>query len=166
MKFRTVITSAKEVLFVGRERGNARPKDAWLATCRWKLSMSALDAYLTERLMGHSFGQSIEGFVFCFEIADFEHYGAFFRSSADYTSYRPKRREIWSVGQLRWTNVKDLPAHDQLRALRVAVQTAILRIGQKKRKPKDFAHVAFASTVEALLEQVPDGTLFASASRP
>jgi hypothetical protein len=40
-----------------------------------------------------------------------------------------------------------------LRALRGAVQAAIHRIGDKPRKPKDFAHIAFASAVDALLEK-------------
>ena len=164
MKFRTAITSGKEVLFVGHERGNSKPTDAWLATGRWKISMPALDAYLNERLKGHCFGHSIDCFVFYFDIADLEQWGAFFQSRADYTSYRPKRKEIWSVGQLRWTEVKDLPPRNQLRALRVALQTAIHRIGRKKRKPKDFAHMAFAATVEALLEQAPEETLLARAA--
>jgi hypothetical protein len=161
MKFRTKITSAKEVLFVGAERGNSRPADDWLAAGRWKISMPALDNYLNKNLEGRSFGDSIDSFVFCFEIADFEQWGAFFQSSAEYTSYRPKRKEIWSVGQLRWTDVKNLPPRDQLRALRAAVQTAIRRIGGKKRKPKDFAHMAFASVVEALLEAAPEEALAA-----
>jgi len=156
MKFRTVITSGKEVLFVGSERGNSRSTNDWLAAGRWKISMPALDSYLTQKLEGHSFGNSIDGFVFCFEIADFELWGTFFQSSAEYTSYRPKSKEIWSVGQLRWTDVKDLPPHDQLQALGAAVQTAIQRIGGKRRKPKDFAHMAFASVVEGLLQQAPE----------
>jgi len=50
MIFRTKITSAKEVLFVGGELGNSRASGDWLQTGRWKVSMPALDAYLTERL--------------------------------------------------------------------------------------------------------------------
>jgi hypothetical protein len=155
MKFRTVITSGKEVLFVSRERGNSKPTDAWLSSGRWRISMRALDLYLTEGLEAQSFGKSIDRFVFCFEIANFEDWGAFFQASADYTSYRPKSKEIWSVGQIRWGDVKDLTVSEQLQALRAAVQTAINRIGTKKRKPKDFAHIAFASAVEALLERAP-----------
>jgi len=117
--------------------------------------MSSLDIYLTDRLGDKSFGGSIDRFVFCFEIADFEKWGEFFTCSANYTSYRPKSKEMWSVGQLHWAEVKDLSASDQLVALRRALQTAIYRIGQKARKPKDFVYVAFASTVEALLQDAP-----------
>lgn len=117
--------------------------------------MPALDLYLTEGLEAESFGKSIARFVFCFEIANFETWGAFFQASAEYTSYRPKSKEIWSVGQVRWEDVKDLAASGQLQAIRAAVQTAINRIGTKKRKPKDFAHIAFASTVDALFEKAP-----------
>lgn len=98
MKFRTVITSGNEVLFVGHECGNSKPAAAWLNTGRWKISASALDAYLERRLETMSFGTSIDGFVFCLEIADFEEWDEFFRTSTAYTSYRPKTREVWSVG--------------------------------------------------------------------
>src|SRR5262249_15520691 len=117
MIFRTKITSAKEVLFVGGEHGNARAPSDWLQAGRWRVSMSAVDAYLTERLRETSFGTSVVQFVFCFEIADFELWGSFFEASASYTSYRPKQRSVWSVGQLRWSDVKDLPISYQLRTL-------------------------------------------------
>ena len=123
--------------------------------------MLAFDAYLTEQLKGQSFGSSIDGFVFCFEIADFELWGEFFRASANYTSYRPKRKEIWSVGQLRWTDVKGLRADDQLRALRDTLQVAIRRVGMKRRKPRDFDYLAFASCVDAILSQATEEALSA-----
>ena len=164
MEFRTRITSGKEVLFVGQERGNARTADAWLVSGRWKISMSALDAYLTRGLADKSFGSSIDRFVFCFEIADFENWGEFFKSSGDYTNYRPKRKEVWSAGQLRWTDVKDLDAHDQMLALRKAVQVAICRTGEKRRRPVDFAYAAFAAAVEALLERAPEESVLAKPS--
>ncbi|MGB9118940.1 hypothetical protein [Bradyrhizobium sp.] len=164
MEFRTVITAGKEVLFVGHERGNSKPADDWLKAGRWKIAMSAFDSYLTEKLRAKSFGTSIDRFVFCFEIADFELWGNLFQASADYTSYRPKKKEIWSVGQLRWTDVRDLQASDQLRVLRGAVLAAIHRIGRKPRKPRDFEHAAFASTVEILLAQAPEELLVAKAA--
>jgi hypothetical protein len=86
MKFRTVITSGNEVLFVGHERGDSKPAAAWLSTGRWKLSMLALDAYLNERLEAKSFGTSVDRFVFCSEIADFEKWDEFFQTSTAYTA--------------------------------------------------------------------------------
>lgn len=162
MEFRTVISSGQEVLFVGREAGNSQPPEAWQATGRWKVSMSAVDAYLTGKLAGRAFGRSVSRFVFCFEIADFEQWERFFKATSDYVSYRPKSGEIWSVGQIRWSDVKDLPPLEQLRALRAAIQTAIERIGTSKRKPKDFDYRAFASTIKSLLEQAPEELLLAT----
>ena len=46
MDFRTVISSGKEVLFGGRERGHSKLPDDWLKAGRWKIDMSALDSYL------------------------------------------------------------------------------------------------------------------------
>src|SRR5262249_23478162 len=148
------VTTGKEVLFAGHEGGNSKPDNAWLVTGRWKLSQPAVDAYLNGRLSGRSFGTSVNYFVFCLEIADFEQWGQFFRARADYISYRPKRNEIWSVGQLRWSDVKDLAPADQLQALRSAIQTAIERVGEKKRKPRDFEYLGFAAAVDELLKDI------------
>jgi hypothetical protein len=161
MIFRTKITSAKEVLFVGEEFGKSRDHSDWLQAGRWKVSMPAVEAYLTERLRDTSFGTSVDQFVFCFEIADFELWGAFFEASADYTSYRPKHRAVWSVGQLRWSDVKDLPLSSQLTMLRGAVQASILRIGTKARKPRDFRYADFSVAVEQHLAKAPERLLAA-----
>jgi hypothetical protein len=155
MEFRTVVTSGKEVLFVGKERGNSRFALDWLEPGRWKISMAALDSYVTEHLRDKSFGASIDRFVFCFEIADFELWAGFFQASSEYTSYRPKKRELWSVGQLRWSDVKDLASSDQLRVLEGAVLAAARRVGSKPRKPRDFDYSAFAAALELVLSQAP-----------
>jgi hypothetical protein len=164
MKFRTVIASGKEVLFAGSEDGNSKPTSAWLAPGRWKVSLLAVETYLSEKLRDRSFGDSVNCFVFCFEIADFELWGPFFSASADYVSYRPKRNEIWSVGQNRWSDVKDLPTKDQLQILRSSILTAIGRIGTKKRKPRSFDYMAFATTVRELLEDLPEEAVTASST--
>jgi len=75
MKFRTLVSSGKEVLFVGHERGNATLPEEWLAKGRWKISMVAFDSYLSNHLAEATFGSSIDGFLFGFEIADFEKWG-------------------------------------------------------------------------------------------
>jgi hypothetical protein len=153
MEFRTVVASGREVLFVGHERGNSKPPEAWLEEGRWRLAIPKLGPYLSDQLKEKSFGASIGRFVFCFEIADFEFWSISFQSTSDYTSYRPKRNEIWSVGQLRWSDVKLLGAEEQLQRLRGAIQAAILRIGTKRRKPRDFDYVAFAGSVDFLLSR-------------
>ena len=161
MEFRTQIASGKEVLFVGHERGNFQSPADWLKTGRWKIGMRALDDYLTKSLTERSYGVSISRFVFCFEIADFELWGASFLDTADFTSYRPKSRALWSVGQLRWSDVKDYPAAHQLGALRVTIQSAIHKVSTMSRKPRDFACEAFASDVDAILAQAPVEALIA-----
>ena len=161
MKFRTRVTSAKEVLFVGHELGNARPAADWLEKGRWKVSLRAFDDYLTAQLHGASFGPTVDEFVFCFEIADFELWGQFFAATASYTSYRPKQKAIWSVGQLRWSDVKDLPAGSQLSMLREVLLVSIRRIGAQTRQPRDFRFADFAATVERYLAEAPEQLLTA-----
>jgi len=161
MRFGTRIASGKEVLFVGHERGNSRPASDWLSPGRWKISISELENYLSRSLEQCDFGTSIERFVFCFEIADFELWGKSFSETAEYVSYRPKSKELWSVGQVRWSDVKDLEPAGQLAALQKAIHTAIARIGRKPRKPKDFQYDRFASEVAALLARAPINELIA-----
>jgi hypothetical protein len=117
---------------------------------------------ISDRPIGDtSFGTSVDQFVFCFEIADFELWGKFFAETANYTSYRPKQRAVLSVGQLRWSDVKDLPVSSQLTMLRAAVQASILRVGSKARKPRDFRYADFAAAVEQHLAEAPEALLTA-----
>ena len=74
---------------------------------------------------------------------------------------RPKQSAVWSVGQLRWTDVKDLPASSQFVMLRSALQASILRIGSKARKPRDFRYADFAAAVELHLAEAPEELLTA-----
>ncbi|MGO9485028.1 MAG: hypothetical protein ACLPX9_10665 [Rhodomicrobium sp.] len=157
MEFHARTASGQEVRFAGHERGYTK----FLETGRWKISMSALASYLSGQLAETSFGTSVERFVFCFEIADFELWGKWFGATSGYASYRPKVKEYWSVGQLRWSDVKHLDPIGQIQALRGAIQVAILRVGEKPRKPKDFDYIAFAASVDALIAGAPEDALVA-----
>lgn len=161
MRFRIHICCGKEVLFIGDERGNSRPTSDWDEAGRWKINLSLLETYLTEHLDKDSYGESVECFVFCFEIADFELWGDFFRSAADYSSYRPKSKEYWCVGQLRWSDVKNHSPDNQLGALRQAIANSIAKCSAKPRKPKHFSFEKFAFKLDELLSKVPVTRLIA-----
>ena len=159
MEYRSVIASGKNVLFAGRE--NEYPEaQTRREPGRWKISIPALDSYLNEALAEQSFGFSITRFVFCFGLADLKAAPSF-QTTAHYTNFGRKEKEVWSVGQLHWTDVKDLAPADQLRELRIAIHAAIARIGTRKRIPKDFHHMAFASAVDILLRKAPLDTIVA-----
>jgi hypothetical protein len=162
MEYRSVIASGKNVLFAGREHEYPEAQTRQ-EPGRWRISIPALDAYLNGALTERSFGASINRFVFCFGLADPETVPSF-QATAHYTVYGYKEKEVWSVGQLRWTDVKDLAPGDQLRELRAAIRAAIERIGTRKRMPKDFRHIAFASAVDSLLRKAPLDTLVAGPS--
>ena len=153
MEFETRISSGREVPFVRDERGRKRRPEAEAG--RWKIAIQELSAYLNDQLKEKSFGASINRFVFCFEIADFELWGEFYRETATYTLYRHKFKEIWSVGQLRWSDVKHLTAEEQFQALGTAIQAAIQRIGIKPRKPRDFDYVSIAAIIDDFLARAP-----------
>ena len=165
MKFKTAVSSSKEVLFVGHERGNARRPEEWVReTGRWRINIAAFDHIVDTSLDGHSFGKSIEYFIFGFDIGELDAYREWFRATANYTSYRPKKKELLSVGQIHWSNTKDRSPKEQLEALRSTVNSAILRIGKKQRKPKDFDCVGFAGAVDAVVAAISWESLLARAA--
>jgi hypothetical protein len=60
MKFKTAVSSSKEVLFVGHERGNSKRPEEWVSeTGRWKIDVTVFDQIINAALDGHSFGTSI-----------------------------------------------------------------------------------------------------------
>jgi hypothetical protein len=62
---------------------------------------------------------------------------------------------VISVGQLNWHEVKDLSAKEQFQRFSEILLEAIARVGEMKRKPKNFDSVTFAAEVERLLTQCP-----------
>ncbi|CAN0429929.1 unnamed protein product [Phaeothamnion confervicola] len=71
MIFKTAVSSSKEVLFVGQERGNSRRPEEWATeTGRWKINIAVFDQIVNATLDGHSFGASIKYFIFGFDIGE------------------------------------------------------------------------------------------------
>lgn len=124
-------------------------------TGSWKLSIAKIEDYFNSALKTFTFGESIETFVFGFEIGDLEGWGDFFTSMSRYTSYRPKMRLVISVGQLNWPDVKDLRAKDQFQSFAEALLDAIGRVADMKRKPRSFDSASFSVEVARLLAQCP-----------
>lgn len=156
MNFRTFLRQGVEVLHVGMQRAesNAWPAEYWRThPGRWRLFTPGIDEYLNAGLAGKSFGASIENFVLLLEVADFAAWGEgpAFSPAEGYTSYSPKARELRSVGKLNWPNIEMLTAKQQLQAYRVSLLEAVERVGQAKRKPRDFNLDAFSAEVSRLL---------------
>lgn len=105
MHFRTFLKTGIEVLHLGMQHsnGNAWPLEHWKANAgRWRLFTPGIDAYLNQRLAGRTFGASIEVFVLLLEVADFAAWGigVAFTGPEGYSSYKPKTRELRSVGKI------------------------------------------------------------------
>jgi hypothetical protein len=157
MNFKTMQTFGNEVLclkfehtFFTHQKYSFDPS-LKSETGRWKIDSTKFDAELSKLLAEKSFGASISEFVFGFEMADFETWGALFAKSASYISYRPKTKTLMCVGQLRWSDVKHKIAAEQLSDLRMAIIDSIKRAASKDRKPKDFSHQDFASYLDVQL---------------
>lgn len=155
MKFQVAVTSGGEVVFAGDSQRD-RPvyyDGAPPETGLWRISIPKFEDIVSAELRGHSFGSSVEEFVFGFEIAELDEWGQWFKKTRSYMSYRPKHRQLVSVGQLEWSEVKNLPAEEQFAQLGAALVLSIDRIGTLKRRPKDFDYASFAGSVRGALSR-------------
>ena len=157
MRFYTFLKSGIEVLHLGMQHSTsaAWPIEHWRANPgRWRLFTPGIDRYMNEGLVEKTFGTSIDSFVLLLEVADFASWGAgpAFSGPEGRTTYSPKARELRSVGQLDWTQVQMLTAKQQLQAYSAALVSAIRRVSESKRKPKDFDAEAFAQEVASWLK--------------
>lgn len=158
MHFRTFLKTGVEVLHLGAQHsnGNAWPLEHWKANPgRWRLFTPGIDAYLNQKLVRRSFGTSVENFILLLEIADFEAWGigVAFTGPTGYSSYKPKTRELRSVGQIDWLDVQILSPTQQLDDYRKAAVSAIRQASKAARKPKDFQFVDFAQAVDEILQE-------------
>jgi hypothetical protein len=119
---------------------------------RWRIDLVKFDEFLSEALKDQSFGDSIDRFMFGFEMADFDSWG--WSNVATYVSYRPKDKTLLSVGKLDWLEVKDKSALEQLKLLQCTVIESINLAMQAKRKPKNFNHVAFAEFMKLIFDNL------------
>ncbi len=157
MRFQIIQNSGVEVLHLGFQHteANAWPAEHWkINKGRWRLFTPAIQDYLNEILAPLSFGESIECFVLWLEVADFASWGGppAFTGDQGRVRYSPKSREISSVGKLNWLDIQYLTPAQQLDHFRKAVQVAIDRIQEEKRKPKDFQVEKFADAISLLLK--------------
>jgi hypothetical protein len=156
MHFRTFLKTGVEVLHLGGEhwQSNSWPIEHWKANSgRWRLFTPAIDDFLNEELDGSSFGNSIEKYVLLLEVADFAAWGPgnAFTGPEGFTRYKPKTKEVWSVGRMDWNHIQGLSARQQLHELGKALQFSIDKVAQAKRRPKDFNAEGFAIAVRGKL---------------
>jgi hypothetical protein len=168
MHFRTFLKTGIEVLQLGGQHweSNSWPIEHWKQhSGRWRLFTPAIDDFLNEALTNLSFGTSIDKFVLLLEVADFEAWGVgiAFIGPEGFTRYKPKTKELWSVGRIDWTEIENLRARQQFQAFGHALQFAIENTSRAKRKPRDFNAAAFAETVAAKLRSAKLSQLSRSA---
>jgi hypothetical protein len=120
-------------------------------TGTWWVHLVRFESFLNDRLRDFHFGESVKTFVFGFEMAELAEWGKFFTATANYTSYRPSTKTLISVGQVNWSEVKNISPPDQLASLCDALQRAIARISGMKRKPRDFDYDGFRTKIAIVL---------------
>ncbi|WP_139260672.1 hypothetical protein [Duganella sacchari] len=154
MKFRIQTTYGGEVIWAGQ---SAESRTVYYGgppqTGLWRLSIPAMEDYIAARLAGLDFGTSIEEFILGFELAELEGWGVWFHKTKEYMSYRPKMKAFVSVGQVEWTEVKELPAEQQFKFFSDALIAAVNRIATAKRKPKDFDYAALSRVLQYILNE-------------
>jgi len=169
MIFRTFLKMGIEVLQLGGQswQSNAWPIEHWKSNPgRWRLYTNGIDEFLNKELSAQTFGSSVNKFLLLLEIANFEAWGigVAFTGPEGYVSYKPKTRELWSVGQLNWLEIQNLTAKQQLGAFRNAAVAAIERTSRAARKPKDFNALTFADAVSNALDRAKVSTLSRAAN--
>ena len=123
------------------------------ATGLWQLSHTKLEDFIAPALAPLSFGQSVRSFLFGFELADVVGWGKWFTETENYISFRRTQNLLISVGQVDWLQVKDLSAQMQYENLMGALDAALERVLQMKRKPKDFESQRFVQAVRDRMSQ-------------
>jgi hypothetical protein len=165
MRFHVQVTTAVEVVFADAlhtDMGRGRTVEHGV----WRIGTRLFERFVDKRLEPLSFGEAVESFRFGFEIADLARWGAVFSETAAYTSWRPRSKQIVSVGQLEWDVVKDLAAAEQLVHMKRALTSAIARLDDMKRKPRAFDRAAFAGTMATILAELEPEVVDASAPIP
>ena len=154
MKFKILLTVGSEVIIAGRSRKD-RPVyyGAPPETGLWRVDIPKFEEYVAGELELLSFGNSVEEFVLGLEIAELEEWGHVFKDTRNLTSYRPKNKQLLSVAQIEWQDVKELSVEVQLIQLGTALVSAIERIGTLQKKPKDFDYVSFSDAIQAILSR-------------
>jgi len=155
MQFQIRINCGAEVYFVGHEKGDHFLLNPPTDSGRWKIDVLELESRMTELLSARKFGGVVRQYVFRFEIADFEKWGAWFAPDGNRVTYRPKSGSVESVGQLRWRDVKDLSPTEQFRQLKSAIARSIGNVATTKRRPKGFDANEFLHAVVESLDRIP-----------
>jgi hypothetical protein len=150
MNFSLQLTTGAEVALAGFPKPTQHYGSA-PATGLWRVDLNAFESYVAGKFETVSFGESVDHFIFGFELADLKGWGDYFTSMADYASYRPKMKAIVSVGQVDWLRVKDAPVEVQYAQLAAALRLAASRIGGMKKKPRKFDFIEFDRHIAIIL---------------
>jgi len=143
MEFRQMTT------WPAKARDATKLKSGWrfdLSQGVWCLDLCQMEEFLKQRLLGQSFGAAVDVFIFGFEMYDAVDGTAIGSSGAmpaDFSRYTPKLRQLLSVGQLDWHDVRFLDASAQLVAYKAALLRAVDNWYARKRRPRDFDVEAF-----------------------
>ena len=101
-----------------------------------------------------SYGESINTFIWGFEICDFKEFKEVFELITGYISYRPKNKILLTVGQLDWHKIKHLKPIEQFNEVILELSNSIRRIKNAKRKPKYFNLNLFETDFDEILKSL------------
>ncbi len=142
MKYVTFEMSGIEVLRLGcqHEESNAWPLEHWRRHDeRWRLFTPAIDAYVTDKLVGKVYGSSVTGMLLQLEMADFSAWPPSpFRLETKRASFLQASGRVQCTAQLSWPEVGKLSLVKQFEAYVSAVMAAVDGLDGGLRIPKDF----------------------------
>lgn len=113
-----------------------------------------LEYFINNKLVGKTFGTSIEQFDFGYELYDFTgQFAEFNQQTIGLKKYRTKYKAILIVKHFDYAVIENLEAEEQINILTSSILEAIKDVETMKRKPKDFRINDFYIEMEKILEE-------------
>ena len=119
---------------------------------RIHFNLNDIQDFINNGISGKTFGQSITGIDFGFELFDFQgQFASFQKPNAGLMRYGAKYKKFLVVKQFDYSKVKTLDRRRQYLLLESQILEGINDYEKLKRKPKDFDIGAFYEAIKSLL---------------
>ena len=115
-----------------------------------KVDLNNLEKYISKRLAENDYGSSVIKFFWGFELFKFDGgFAQFFKKEIE--SWKHSSKWFVTNSNLDWNIVQKLNGLQTLELIKLEMLSSIERIGNMKRKPKDFDYRSLIQDLEKIL---------------
>jgi hypothetical protein len=114
--------------------------------------LNNLEKYISDRIAHKSYGNSVVKYFWGFELFRFNGgFAQFLKNNIESWKYSVK----WLVtnSHFDWNIVKDLEEQETIKLIRDEMLSSVGRIGNMKKKPKDFDYFKFQEDLDFILTE-------------